>query len=134
MVEFLTKNLLNVEILGFFFGWKLGVVVAHILSSSVGWQSSQSLPGFKLPPIDHGAATVMAPEEKRTTTTHWLTIANFTATVRPKAIFAGRDNFSGDLDHRGRGRVALIKSSLSNGAVPSTLTAIGTLVIFSPPR
>ena len=54
----------------------------------------------------------MAPEEKRTTT-----IANFTATVRvrPTAIFDGRDNFSGVLlDHRGRERVALIKSSLSN--------------------
>ena len=45
----------------------------------------------------------MAPEEKRTTT-----IANFTATVRPTAIFDGRDNFSGVLlDHRGRERVAL---------------------------
>ena len=95
-------QLVEVKILGFFFGWKLGVVVAHVLSSSVGWQS-QSLPGFKLPPIDHGAATVMAPEEKRTTI-HWLTIANFTAPVRPTAIFDGRDNFSGVLlDHRRRG-------------------------------
>ena len=106
-------QLLGVIILGFSFGWKLGVVVAHILCSSVGWQS-QSLPGFKLPPIDHGAATVMAPGKKRTTT-HWLTNADFTATVRPTAIFAGRDNFSGVLpDHRGRERIALIKSSLWN--------------------
>ena len=48
-----------------FFGRKLGVVVvaAHTLSP-LGWQS-QSSPGFKLPPIDHRTATVMAPKERR---------------------------------------------------------------------